>query len=391
MMNRDRVSLIDSSDRLGRCAMSTVPPVCRGARYMTPPLCGPRGPRPAEWRAAGPPQGRGRCPRGEPGRALLGVELDDQLLLHRRVDDLPGGERVDENLHLAGDDLQPCRHGLAADLGVSHHERGQLPRLLPDLHDVVLADPGGRDVHLLAVDRDVAVLDQLASHVAGLGEAGPVDHVVQPRLEDLQQGLTGLAALAVGFLVVAPELLLEYAVHPAGLLLLTELQQVLGLLEPSAAVLAGRVRALLDRALRPVALGALQEQLHLLPTATTAVRTCVASHLSLPPQTRRRFGGRQPLCGCGVTSLIEPTSRPAACSERIAVSRPEPGPLTKTSTLRMPCSMARRAAASAASWAANGVDSREPLKPTWPDDAHEITLPVGSVIDTIVLLNVLLM
>src|ERR671919_1639661 len=107
--------------------------------------------------------------------------------------------------------------------------------------------------------------------------------------------------------------------------------------------------------------------------------------------TRRRFGGRQPLCACGVTSWIEPTSRPTACSERIAVSRPEPGPLTNTSTLRMPCSCARRAADSAAICAAKGVDLREPLKPTWPAEAQEITFPVGSVIETIVLLNVLLM
>src|SRR4051794_7970977 len=86
-----------------------------------------------------------------------------------------------------------------------------------------------------------------------------------------------------------------------------------------------------------------------------------------------------------------PTSRPTACRERIAVSRPEPGPLTKTSTLRMPCSCARRAAASAAICAANGVDLREPLKPTWPALAHEITFPWGSVMETMVLLNVLLM
>jgi len=38
-----------------------------------------------------------------------------------------------------------------------------------------------------------------------------------------------------------------------------------------------------------------------------------------------------------------------------------------------------------------GVDLREPLNPTWPDDAQEITLPPGSVMDTIVLLKVLLM
>src|SRR2546430_11819666 len=57
----------------------------------------------------------------------------------------------------------------------------------------------------------------------------------------------------------------------------------------------------------------------------------------------------------------------------------------------MPCSIARRAAASAANCAVNGVDLREPLKPTWPAETQEITAPVGSVIDTIVLLNVLLM
>ena len=34
---------------------------------------------------------------------------------------------------------------------------------------------------------------------------------------------------------------------------------------------------------------------------------------------------------------------------------------------------------------------REPLNPTTPDDAHEMTFPSVSVIDTIVLLNELLM
>src|SRR3954453_22029742 len=108
-------------------------------------------------------------------------------------------------------------------------------------------------------------------------------------------------------------------------------------------------------------------------------------------QTRRRLGGRQPLCGMGVTSEIEPTSRPVACSDRIAVSRPEPGPFTKTSTFFMPCSCACLAADSAASCAANGVDLREPLKPTPPDAPQLITAPVVSVIETIVLLNVDLM
>src|SRR6188508_2299170 len=108
-------------------------------------------------------------------------------------------------------------------------------------------------------------------------------------------------------------------------------------------------------------------------------------------QTLRRFGGRQPLCGIGVTSLMPTTSMPVFWIERMAVSRPEPGPFTTTSTLRTPCSMARRAHCSAAICAANGVDLREPLNPTLPAEAQEMTLPSWSVIDTIVLLNELLM
>src|SRR5690606_4268541 len=160
-------------------------------------------------------------------------------------------------------------------------ERRQVTGLLPHFDDVVLRDPVRRDVDLLAVDEEVAVPDQLPGHVPGLGEPRPVDHVVQPRLQDLQQDVTGLARPAVGLLVVAPELLLQHSVDPTGLLLLPQLEQVLGLLGPATAMLAGREGTRLERALRALALAALQEQLRLLPTAATAVRTCVTRHFSL--------------------------------------------------------------------------------------------------------------
>src|SRR3981081_611014 len=53
----------------------------------------------------------------------------------------------------------------------------------------------------------------------------------------------------------------------------------------------------------------------------------------------------------------------------------------------MPCSMALRAAESAARPAAYGVLLREPLKPAAPDDPQVKTLPSGSVMVTIVLLE----
>src|SRR3954471_20187000 len=53
--------------------------------------------------------------------------------------------------------------------------------------------------------------------------------------------------------------------------------------------------------------------------------------------------------------------------------------------------MPLRAAESAVTCAANGVDLREPLKPAPPADSHAITLPSLSVRDTIVLLKLVLM
>src|SRR5215213_4950511 len=71
----------------------------------------------------------------------------------------------------------------------------------------------------------------------------------------------------------------------------------------------------------------------------------------------------------------------------MACSRPAPGPLTKTSTWRMPCSIARRAAPSADSAAAYGVLLRDPLKPAVPALPHATVEPPRSVIVMIVLLK----
>ena len=72
------------------------------------------------------------------------------------------------------------------------------------------------------------------------------------------------------------------------------------------------------------------------------------------------------MCGMGVTSRIDFTSMPTVWIARIADSRPDPGPFTRTSSDRMPTVLATLPAASAAWVAANGVPLREPLKPMPP-------------------------
>ena len=176
---------------------------------------------------------------------------------------------------------------MLADLGMGHDERGHLTRTRAHLDDVSGRNAVGRDVHLLAVHGEVTVSDQLTSHVAGLGEASAEHDVVEAGLEDLEQVLTSLARLALGFLEVVRELLLEHSVHTGRLLLLTQLQQVLAVLRAPTAVLARRVGPLLEGALRRIALGALEEQLHLLAAAPLAVGVCITRHVYLSPDFLR--------------------------------------------------------------------------------------------------------
>src|SRR5215472_16523404 len=87
-------------------------------------------------------------------------------------------------------------------------------------------------------------------------------------------------------------------------------------------------------------------------------------------------------------SRISTMCNPAADSARTADSRPEPGPLTRTSTLFMPYwSRATLAAASEACCAAYGVPLREPLKPMAPAEDQHMVRPSVSVMVICVMLN----
>src|SRR6185436_5645152 len=121
------------------------------------------------------------------------------------------------------------------------------------------------------------------------------------------------------------------AVDALDLLLLTKLQSVSEDLGAPPTVLAGSVVAPFDGALVLETAVPFEKELHTLTPAEPAdgigvtshyasclVRTrstmercvdagCCTAWISLrwsAAQTRRRFGGRQPLCGIGVTSLM---------------------------------------------------------------------------------------
>src|SRR3954454_17547620 len=228
--------------------------------------------------------------RGGPGRRggvarevsrrsarLLGVQLDDELLLDRRGDLAP--VRLAE--HLGGQPievrLEPRGH-LGGELGRVADDRLRSRGGGLDGDDVALTNLVARDVDAAAVDRPMAVADHLARLAARRREAEPDDDVVEAGLEQGQQVLAGDARLPRRLVVVPTELALEHAVVATGLLLLAQLDPVLGLLRATTAVVAGRVGAALDAALVGQAALTLEEELLAFTTALLALGAGISSH-----------------------------------------------------------------------------------------------------------------
>src|SRR6476620_8235095 len=160
------------------------------------------------------------------------------------------------------------------------------------------------------------------------------------------------AGLSLGIFEQAAELPLLQSVNQLSWLFFTELRAVIGQPPAALTVLAWRITPSLDRALFGHTACALQKQLHAFSSAQPTHWTTILSHCVLPlyrdrsshspsaithcddastmnsAYTLRRFGGLHPLCGMGVTSRMRLILRPALCNDRMADSRPDPGPLT---------------------------------------------------------------
>jgi hypothetical protein len=148
----------------------------------------------------------------------------------------------------------------------------------------------------------VAVGHELAR--LGALEAKPMRKTtLSSRISSMRSRFSPVIALAlVRLLEVVAELLLEDGVALAHLLLLAQLDAELAHLAAALVFMPGRRAAALEGALAAVAARALQEELQALATADAADGIGVSSHRSLRPGAAS--GGRQPLCGMGVTSVM---------------------------------------------------------------------------------------
>ena len=109
-----------------------------------------------------------------------------------------GRHRDDRAGHGVGVPIEPLVALTAGRNGTGHDLEGL--GLLPDSHHVAGADAVGRNVHQLAVDRDVTVAHQLAGTATGRAEVEAERDVVEAQLAELEEHLTRDAGLGLGAL-----------------------------------------------------------------------------------------------------------------------------------------------------------------------------------------------
>src|SRR5690606_16135449 len=178
-------------------------------------------------------------------------------------------------------DFNPLRQTLAAGQIERFLDASLALGLLTHGNDVAGLQQHGGDVGGTAVHLDGAVVHQLASFSARGAETHAVNDVVQTRFEQLDEGLTRVAAAAFGFNEVLAELLFQHTVHALQLLLFAQLH---------AEIRSARTRgtAMLTGLGFELALGiqrtasALQKQISTLATRELALRSNITCQDASP-------------------------------------------------------------------------------------------------------------
>ena len=117
------------------------------------------------------------------------------------MDFVARGQTHDASLECLFIEGQPIGHGAAG--GNFQVFAGHLPADTGVLHfnGIVHFEGIGRNIDLAPVHFDVAMVDHLPGGRTGVGETEMINHVVQPRLQDLQHGFARDAAPLQGAFV----------------------------------------------------------------------------------------------------------------------------------------------------------------------------------------------
>src|SRR5262249_31699930 len=123
-------------------------------------------------------------------------------------------------------EAQPPRHGLLRQHEGARLEIFSVLAVVAHTDDITSLHKGRGDIGLATIQVEVAMVDQLAGLGTRITKAEAIDDIIQPRFENLDEVVAGLARAARGLIELAQELALHHAVRAADLLLFTELRTI---------------------------------------------------------------------------------------------------------------------------------------------------------------------
>jgi hypothetical protein len=179
---------------------------------------------------------------------LARVELNDELLVHHRVDFLAGRNAHNLATKSLLIDKKPIR--CINDLSLIQTTLGEAlgAILFADSDNITNLECRRGDIALAAVHSNVAVGNHLTGSRTGLSKAHAVNDVVKAPLKKLEKDESGDSTGLQSGLEVAAELALKNTILETKLLLLSKRGAILGNLASRAlrTVHAGRIRLMLE-------------------------------------------------------------------------------------------------------------------------------------------------
>ena len=134
---------------------------------------------------------------------LFRVKFDNQLLVDGELDIVTLRQRLDRTFECRAVCLKPGRAATTGNNFLSFCKHGNFTILFGNFNAIAHTNLQGRNVHLVAVEREDAVPHELTSLVARVGKPKAVHHVVEAAFKNNEQVGTGNALLHFGLLEIA--------------------------------------------------------------------------------------------------------------------------------------------------------------------------------------------
>ncbi len=159
---------------------------------------------------------------------LLGIELNDKLFLHRHGQIIADRQVLDNAFHFVLLEIQPLGDASPDNSLYRITNRLHFLAFFPNTDNIADGKQIGGDIHLFSVDQKMIVPNKMSALTSRVSKPQAIDHIIQTSFQKYEQIGTRNPFLTICFNENQMKLLLGKAIHTLDLLLLSQLNAVVG-------------------------------------------------------------------------------------------------------------------------------------------------------------------